>query len=147
MFQKRFIAKSLMAFLALGTIVSVPIKMAAAWDATPTTASAPYTNLSTPAQRGRWLWLKNNCMGCHGDRAGGGMGPNIVGESGELAQVLAYGEGGGMPAFKWITSSQVSELGAYLQSIQSNNDPKFICWYTNTVNDLNYDGTGERPGC
>jgi len=79
---------------------------------------------------GRRAWLKFNCYGCHGMRAGGGMGPNLAGEGGEVSEAVLSGEGGGMPSYKGIvTLTDVSNLAAYLRSINTAGEPTFLHWW------------------
>jgi cytochrome c551 len=85
----------------------------------------------TPAGEGRRVYLRYNCYGCHGMRAGGGMGPNIVrAESGDLREAVMEGEDGGMPSFRaLLTSTDISNLSAYLSSIGTPNEPRFDDWW------------------
>jgi len=139
---------SALSFLGL-FLASSYIPQSFAWDVTPTQTSkaSPYLSLTTNEQRGRWIYLKNNCAGCHGDAGGGGMGPIIKhAESGDLQEVLAGGENG-MPAYKSLTSKDVSMLTAYLASIGKPSEPKFVCWWLSPVKDLAYSGQGLRPNC
>jgi mono/diheme cytochrome c family protein len=83
-----------------------------------------------PAGEGRRAYLKYNCSGCHGNRAGGGMGPSIVGEAGEVGEAVLDGEDGGMRSYRGIvTSTDLTNLKAYLQSIGRSNEPKFNDWW------------------
>src|SRR4051812_28461266 len=41
------------------------------------TLANPFANDPNAAQEGRKLFLQYNCAGCHGDHAGGGMGPSL----------------------------------------------------------------------
>src|SRR3954463_16612592 len=44
---------------------------------TPQRASNPYANNRDARGEGRQLFIRFNCSGCHGGRAGGGMGPSL----------------------------------------------------------------------
>jgi cytochrome c551 len=85
----------------------------------------------TPAGEGRRVFLQYNCYSCHGMRAGGGMGPNIVrAETGDLREVVMEGGEGGMPSYRSIaTSTDVTNLIAYLSSIGTPNEPIFNDWW------------------
>jgi len=90
----------------------------------------------TPAQRGRVAWFKLNCVGCHGDSAKGGMGPNIVGqEYNDVYQAMMLGDAreGGMINFSSVPkrgATVVSDITAYLASIGTASEPKFVVWWT-----------------
>jgi mono/diheme cytochrome c family protein len=117
------------------------------WGITATQSSTQYTTLTSNAQRGRWIWLKNNCMGCHGDNGGGGMGPNVKhAEISDIHEVVSGGEGG-MPSYLKITATDITMLTEYLASIDTPSEPKFICWWKYPINDLGYSGVGARPNC
>ena len=82
---------------------------------------------------GRRAFLEFNCSGCHGNSAGGGMGPNIKGaEQGDLQEAVLQGDAkeGGMPSFKGCaTTTDVKNLGAYLRSIGTKNEPTWLDWW------------------
>jgi len=82
---------------------------------------------------GRRAYLEFNCAGCHGDSAGGAMGPNIAGaEQGDIQEAVLQGDAkeGGMPSFKGcVTGSDVKNLGAYLRSIGTQNQPTWLDWW------------------
>jgi cytochrome c551 len=94
-------------------------------------AVAQSTSALTPAGEGRRLFLEYNCYGCHGGRAQGGMGPNIVhAEAGDLREVVMEGGDGGMPAYgRMVTAKDLSNLVAYLASIGTPNEPTFNDWW------------------
>jgi mono/diheme cytochrome c family protein len=85
------------------------------------------------AGEGRRAYLEFNCSGCHGNSAGGGMGPNIAGaESGDIQEAVLQGDAkeGGMPSFKGcVTSADVKNIGAYLRTIGSGNEPTWLDWW------------------
>ena len=80
---------------------------------------------------GRRAFLKLNCYGCHGMNASGGMGPNIQhAESGDLNEAVLQGEDAGMPSFsKYVTATDITNLKAYLASIGSAAEPKWVDWW------------------
>jgi cytochrome c oxidase cbb3-type subunit III len=72
-----------------------------------------------------------NCAGCHGaDGRGGEHAPNIATNpevqhlmDRELASIIRYGiSGAGMPAFSSLKSQEISELVAYLRTLQGRGD-------------------------
>ena len=46
-------------------------------DENPTRPNNPYNGDRSSAGEGRQLFVRFNCSGCHGGRAGGGMGPSL----------------------------------------------------------------------
>ena len=80
---------------------------------------------------GRRLFVWYNCSGCHGGRAGGGMGPSlrdatwIYGNSHrEVFNSIAEGRAYGMPA--WGTKLPVEQiwmLTAYIKSLDTESEP------------------------
>ena len=83
------------------------------------------------AGEGRRDFLKWNCYGCHGLGAAGGMGPDIrQAEGGDIAEAVMQGEDGGMPSFaKYATSTDVKNITAYLNSIGTASEPKWVDWW------------------
>jgi len=83
------------------------------------------------AGEGRRLWLKLNCSGCHGDRAAGGMGPNVAhAEAGDLSEAVLQGEEGGMRSYRtYVTKTDLTNLALYLRSIGTVSEPKFRDWW------------------
>ena len=94
-------------------------------------AAAQSTPKLTPAGEGRRVFLQYDCYGCHGMRAGGGMGPNIVhAEAGDLREVVMEGGEGGMPSYRSIaTATDIANLQAYLNSSGTPNEPMFNDWW------------------
>ncbi len=120
----------------------------AGWGTTATETSPQFTSLITDAQRGRWVWLKYNCAGCHGDRAAGGMAPNIQFKQTQNVKDAVTGGTSAMPnTFVGITTKDITLLTTYLNSFGKAGEPLFICWWKSPINDLNYNGTGTRPNC
>lgn len=88
------------------------------------------------AGEGRRAWLKYNCYGCHGMRAGGGMGPRLAGESEDVLEAVLKGEDGGMRSYKNIVNTtEINNLMAYLRTIKDPNqppaksEPVFMHWW------------------
>ena len=98
--------------------------------ATPT-ASVAVTQALSGTGEGRRLWLKLNCYGCHGDRAGGGMGPRVVGaELGDVSEAVLQGQEGGMLSYRnYVSSLDLNNLALYLRSIGTATEPKFKDWW------------------
>lgn len=82
---------------------------------------------------GRRVYLEFNCAGCHGNSAGGGMGPHIAGaEKGDIQEAVLKGDAreGGMPSFKGCaTTTDVTNLAAYLRTIGTKNEPTWLDWW------------------
>ncbi|HTK29678.1 MAG TPA: c-type cytochrome [Vicinamibacterales bacterium] len=91
----------------------------------------PYRNDRAAQAEGRQLFVRFNCSGCHGGRAGGGMGPSlrdvdwIYGATdAQVFSSIAEGRAHGMPA--WGTSlndDQVWKLVAYIKSLRTPTEP------------------------
>lgn len=90
-----------------------------------------YLGTLSAAGEGRRVYLKLNCAGCHGDRAAGGMGPNIQqAEQGDINETVSGGGDNGMPAFgPYLNPPDLANLGAYLRSINTTSEPKFQRWW------------------
>lgn len=91
----------------------------------------PYAN-SVPAMvEGRTLFVRMNCSGCHGGRAGGGMGPSLrdadwlYGSSdAQVFDSIAEGRGKGMPSWGTrLPEDQIWKLVAYVKSLRTPNEP------------------------
>ena len=80
---------------------------------------------------GRRLFLQFNCYGCHGGRAGGGMGPSlrdadwIYGSSpAHIYSSIAEGRAKGMPAWgPRVPERQIWQLVAYIRSLGTDDEP------------------------
>jgi len=81
---------------------------------------------------GRKLFVAYNCVGCHGGRAGGGMGPSlrdpdwIYGDSDlEIYGSIVQGRAHGMPAWGLkLPDEQVWKLVAYIKSLRTDHEPE-----------------------
>jgi cytochrome c oxidase cbb3-type subunit 3 len=81
---------------------------------------------------GRVLFNRFNCSGCHGDHAGGGMGPSLRdvdwlfgASSAQIFSSIAEGRAHGMPAWGTrLTDEQVWKLVAYIRSMRTPNEPE-----------------------
>ena len=83
-------------------------------------------------QEGRRLFVQYNCSGCHGGRAGGGMGPSLRDEiwiygktPGKIFNSIAEGRAHGMPAWGTrLPDRQIWALVAYIQSLRTKDEPE-----------------------
>lgn len=96
-----------------------------------TQPSNPYANDPIAYTEGRRLFLWYNCYGCHGGRAGGGMGPSLrdsvwlFGDSdAQIFSSIAQGRGEGMPAWgSRIPEDQIWKLVAYIKTLNTPQEP------------------------
>jgi cytochrome c oxidase cbb3-type subunit III len=83
-------------------------------------------------QEGRMLFVRYNCSGCHGGRAGGGMGPSLRDPSwlygstpDRIFNSIAQGRGHGMPSWgARLDEKQIWELTAYVSSLRTPDEPE-----------------------
>jgi mono/diheme cytochrome c family protein len=98
-------------------------------------APAAYTDdaFRTRAEAGRRLFLRENCYGCHGGRAGGAMCPNLRGIDAtdeEIIETIHEGTEEGMPAFgRLLSDAQIRDLLAYIRSLRTPAEPTFTIWW------------------
>jgi cytochrome c oxidase cbb3-type subunit 3 len=91
----------------------------------------PYGDDANALQNGRILFVRYNCSGCHGGRAGGGMGPSLRdedwlygGSDADVFDSIAQGRGMGMPAWGTrIPEAQIWQLVAYVKSLRTPREP------------------------
>ncbi len=91
----------------------------------------PFANDHASAVEGRQLFLAYNCVGCHGGRAGGGMGPSlrdtlwIYGNSDtQLLSTIMEGRPAGMPAWgARIPEQQIWKLITYIRTLGTPAEP------------------------
>lgn len=91
----------------------------------------PYGREKVALSEGRQLFENYNCAGCHGDHAGGGMGPSlrdqdwIYGSSdAQVFNSIAEGRGKGMPAWgAKLPDDQIWKLVAYIKSLRTADEP------------------------
>ncbi len=77
------------------------------------------------ADDGRRAYNRLNCVSCHGQDGSGGMGPDIRGEGGDVAEAV-NGEGA-MPSYAgFLCPNDVIDLQAYLSSISRT--AKYLDW-------------------
>jgi cytochrome c oxidase cbb3-type subunit 3 len=90
----------------------------------------PLGNDRNVLQEGRRLFVQYNCSGCHGGRAGGGMGPSlrdndwIYGSAdAQVFDSIAHGRGHGMPTWGTkLNEDQIWKLVAYIKSFRTANE-------------------------
>lgn len=86
----------------------------------------------TVLEEGRKLFVQYNCAGCHGGRAGGGMGPSLrdrawrYGSSPDrIFNSIAQGRGQGMPSWgSRLPESQIWLITAYVSSLRTPDEPE-----------------------
>jgi cytochrome c oxidase cbb3-type subunit 3 len=91
----------------------------------------PYAQNTTAMSEGRELFVRMNCSGCHGGRAGGGMGPSLRDEDWlygntdqQIFSTILEGRARGMPSWgKKLSNDQVWKLVAYVKSLRTPNEP------------------------
>src|SRR4051812_11091662 len=91
----------------------------------------PYTSDRTATGEGRQLFIRFNCSGCHGGRAGGGMGPSlrdvdwIYGDrDAQLFSSIAEGRAHGMPSWQpGLTADQIWKLVTSIRALRPRNEP------------------------
>jgi cytochrome c oxidase cbb3-type subunit III len=92
----------------------------------------PYGDDPAVLTDGRRLFLWFNCYGCHGGRAGGGMGPSLrdaawlYGKADQdIFNSIYEGRPHGMPAWgTMLPESQIWKLTAYIQSLGTADEPQ-----------------------
>lgn len=97
-----------------------------------THASNPFAGNKVAMSEGRQLFTRMNCAGCHGDHAGGGMGPSLRdvdwiygSEEAQILSTIAEGRAHGMPA--WGTKmgdDQIWKIVSYIKSLRTQNEPQ-----------------------
>ncbi len=115
-----------LAILFAGAVAPAVSGRAAAAGAAPAAASA-----GTPAFEGRRLWLKLNCYSCHGMHAAGGIAQRVQG-LGFIVPAAVGGAfaGSGMPIFSsHLTSTDISNLSAYVNVAGTPSEPTFLQWW------------------
>jgi cytochrome c oxidase cbb3-type subunit 3 len=91
----------------------------------------PYAGNRMATGEGRKLFNWFNCSGCHGDHAGGGMGPSLRdsswiygGGDSQIFASIAQGRTKGMPAWGTrLPAEQIWKLVAYIKSLRTSSEP------------------------
>ena len=94
-------------------------------------AGNAYASDAVTLAEGRRLFVQFNCYGCHGGRAGGGMGPSLRDEDwiyGSRAEniysSISQGRANGMPAWgQRVTDRQIWQMVAYIKSLGTPDEP------------------------
>jgi cytochrome c oxidase cbb3-type subunit 3 len=92
----------------------------------------PYQTSSGAAAEGRELFVRMNCSGCHGGRAGGGMGPSLrdvdwmYGDTpAQIFSSIAEGRAHGMPAWgTHLPDDQIWKLVTYIETLRTPMEPE-----------------------
>jgi cytochrome c oxidase cbb3-type subunit 3 len=114
-----------------GSVPQAPTGPVPGPGAEPAEGDGPYTGNPVATREGRQLFVHYNCSGCHGGRAGGGMGPSlrdedwIYGGSGaDIFDSITQGRAHGMPAWGTrIPQDQAWKLVAYVKSLRTPGEP------------------------
>ena len=91
----------------------------------------PYAGNTAVLADGRRLFNWYNCSGCHGDHAGGGMGPSLRdsvwyygGDDASIYASITEGRQHGMPAWgAKVPQDQRWKIVTYIQSLRTPNEP------------------------
>lgn len=92
----------------------------------------PFSGDRAASGAGRRLFREFNCSGCHGEHAGGGMGPSLRdsdwiygGEEGQIFSSIAEGRADGMPSWHTrLSQDQIWRLVAYIKTMRTRNEPE-----------------------
>lgn len=92
----------------------------------------PFAGDRAAVGQGRQLFIRFNCSGCHGGRAGGGMGPSLRdvdwlygADAAQVYSSIADGRAHGMPSWqRMLTSDQIWMLVAYIKSLRTSIEPQ-----------------------
>jgi len=95
-------------------------------------APNPFADDRTAMAEGRQLFIRFNCSGCHGGRAGGGMGPSLRdvdwlygNADAQLYSSIAEGRAHGMPSWQpRLTPDQIWKLVTYIKALRTRNEPQ-----------------------
>jgi cytochrome c oxidase cbb3-type subunit 3 len=98
-------------------------------DAGPS-APNPYAGDKNAMGEGRQLFNRFNCAGCHGDHAGGGMGPSLRdvdwmygATDAQIFNSIAVGRAHGMPAWGTkLNDDQIWKLVAYIKTLRTRDE-------------------------
>jgi cytochrome c oxidase cbb3-type subunit 3 len=91
----------------------------------------PYAGDRRVLPEGRRLFVWFNCAGCHGDHAGGGMGPSLRdstwiygGNDPQILASIADGRTKGMPAWGIkLPPDQIWKIVTYIKSMRTPDEP------------------------
>jgi cytochrome c oxidase cbb3-type subunit III len=91
----------------------------------------PFGRDRVAIQAGYQLFAQYNCGGCHGDHAGGGMGPSLRdqrwiygSDDAHIFSSIVEGRGHGMPSWGTrIPEEQLWKIVSYIESLRTNDEP------------------------
>lgn len=91
----------------------------------------PFAGDRAAIGEGRRLFNWYNCSGCHGDHAGGGMGPSLRdstwrygGTDTRIFRSIAEGRTKGMPAWgNKLPAEQIWKIVAYIKTLRTSQEP------------------------
>lgn len=117
--------------IAAGPMMGMPVGPVPGPAVNPPGRGNPYRDDQSARVEGRRLFVQFNCSGCHGGRAGGGMGPSlrdvdwIYGSTDDqIFSSIAQGRAHGMPAWGMqLNEDQVWKLVAYVTSLRTSAEP------------------------
>ena len=100
-------------------------------DTVPETPN-PYAKDRAAMMEGQRLINWYNCAGCHGDHAGGGMGPSLRdstwvygGTDARIFNSIYQGRTKGMPSWgAKLPADQIWKIVAYIRSLRTANEPE-----------------------
>ena len=82
---------------------------------------------------GRAIFVRDNCSGCHGVFAQGGMGPNLRDESlgdDDVREVVLRGTFTGMPSYRGLLGARdIAHLTAYFETLEKDEEPLSTHWW------------------
>lgn len=81
---------------------------------------------------GRRIFVRENCVYCHGGYAGGLMCPSLREDrpdESEVRDVVRNGTENGMPPFPELTEQDIRNLAAYFQTLRTRREPTFTHWW------------------
>lgn len=82
---------------------------------------------------GRAIFVRDNCVTCHGGRAGGGFGPNLRDDrpnDDTIRKVVLNGTPTGMPPYRGLLNQRdIVNIIAYIRSLRDNDEPVFTHWW------------------
>lgn len=92
----------------------------------------PFSGDRGASGAGRRMFREFNCSGCHGEHAGGGMGPSLRdsdwiygSDEGQIFSSIAEGRAHGMPAWHTrLSQDQIWRLVAYIKTMRTQNEPE-----------------------
>jgi cytochrome c oxidase cbb3-type subunit 3 len=111
--------------------VMTPVGPVPGPEANPPRPENPYHQDRDAMMEGRTLFVRMNCSGCHGGRAGGGMGPSLRdvdwlygSTDAQIFASIAEGRAHGMPTWGGrLPEDQIWKLVAYIKSLRTPDEP------------------------